>query len=380
MDFLNPKTAVHRHINSEKKTRDYSTLRKDAREFPMMIVVATVYPCNFGCPNCPYSEDNSDLRKTYSAAGGDYLPTDLWEKMAVEAGPYQAWLRCTGGGEPMLHPQMTEMIEFAKNQNCRIWLNTNGSLFGPGEARRNKLQRLVQANIDVIEFSMDAGDAETYAIVRPPLKGAKIDHEKRWVQQIDNIKFALETRKELKSTTRIVVSVIRQQIVKDKLDLIVKFWTEIGVDEVITRKFLSWDDNTKIELSNSADSILYSNLIDEYQEPCVWPFERLNVDTMGRVALCGQDISFRTSHMFPNLKDASIQEIWLGETFTKYRKKHLAGKGRELFPCQNCSAWKAGIRSWDYGWINVLDKSGSNLHKMFKDELGADVEIHTPNS
>ena len=23
-----------------------------------------VYPCNFGCPNCPYTDENSDLRKT----------------------------------------------------------------------------------------------------------------------------------------------------------------------------------------------------------------------------------------------------------------------------------------------------------------------------
>lgn len=379
MEFQKP-PAIHRSVVSQKNNRNYSELRKDAREYPMMIVISTVYPCNFGCPNCPYSEDNSDLREIYAKSGGDYLPQSLWNKIAVESGPYGAWLRCTGGGEPMMHPKMTEMIEFAKQKGCRVWLNTNGSLFGPNVARRDKLTRIIEANVDIIEFSMDAGDAETYQIVRPPLKGANINALIRWENQVENIKYALKERLRLKSTTRVVVSVIRQQIIANKIEEIIDFWTSVGVDEVITRKFLSWDDNTNINLDNSSDKFLYSNPSVENEEPCVWPFERLNVDTLGRIALCGQDISFRTSKLFPNLNDSTVREIWLGETFTKYREKHLSGKGRELFPCTNCSAWKAGVRSWDYGWINVLDKSGQNLNKVFKEELGADVEIHTPKA
>jgi hypothetical protein len=28
-------------------------LRAGAEEFPMMVVISIIYPCNFGCPNCP---------------------------------------------------------------------------------------------------------------------------------------------------------------------------------------------------------------------------------------------------------------------------------------------------------------------------------------
>jgi hypothetical protein len=31
----------------------------------------------------------------------------------------------------MLHPRMVDMIEYAKEKGARIWLNTNGSMFGP---------------------------------------------------------------------------------------------------------------------------------------------------------------------------------------------------------------------------------------------------------
>src|SRR6202453_3933217 len=103
---------------------DFST-RPGAEEFPLMVVISIIYPCNFGCPNCPYTDGNSQIRQFYRENKGDLLPVELWKKMAVECGPYGAWLRCTGGGEPMLHQHMVEMIEFAKAQRARVWLNTN---------------------------------------------------------------------------------------------------------------------------------------------------------------------------------------------------------------------------------------------------------------
>ena len=49
-----------------------------------------------------------------------------------------------------------------------------------------------------------------------------------------------------------VVSIIRQAAVEGRLDAAVDFWLkEIGVDEVITRKFLTWDDNTAIPFGKS---------------------------------------------------------------------------------------------------------------------------------
>ena len=91
-------------------------LRPGAEEFPLMIVISIIYPCNYGCPNCPYTDSNSEIRRFYHERKGDLFPVELWKKIAVEAGPYSAWLRCTGGGEPMLHPHMVDMVEFAKQQ------------------------------------------------------------------------------------------------------------------------------------------------------------------------------------------------------------------------------------------------------------------------
>src|SRR3989338_5010300 len=89
-------------------------LRPGAEEFPLQIIIATIYPCNLGCPLCPYTDGNSDIRKFYHAHDADLFPPELFKRIAREAAPYKAFLRCTGGGEPTLHPEMFNLIEYTK--------------------------------------------------------------------------------------------------------------------------------------------------------------------------------------------------------------------------------------------------------------------------
>jgi len=330
-------------------------LRPGAEVFPLQVVISLIYPCNFGCPNCPYTDENSAIRRFYRERSGDLLPPALWEKMADECGVHGAWMRCTGGGEPMLHPQMVDMIEYARQRGARVWLNTNGSRFGPDGAGRQRLERVLSVGIDLIEFSMDAADAATYAVLRPPRGGPPANPGRWFSRHVDNVRAALAQRRQLGAPTRIVVSLIRQQALEGKLDAAVRFWSEeVGVDEVITRKFLSWDDNTSIDLGKALDRRLYATVEESSRSPCVWPFERLNVDTLGRIALCGQDIAFQTAALFPTIWERSIADIWQGEMFQWYRRMHLDGRGAECSPCGGCSAWRAGIRDWDHGWLKVL--------------------------
>lgn len=366
-------------MSQTKEAEKQYGLRQDAMEFPMMLVLSIIYPCNFGCPSCPYTDGNSEIRQFYRQRDGDLFPVELWNKIAAEAGPYGAWMRCTGGGEPMLHPHMVDMIEFAKKQGCRVWMNTNGSMMGPHPKHRRKLERLIEAGIDLIEFSMDAADAETYAKVRPPRGGAPRDPKGWFENHVGNIRAALELRKQHVKPTRVVVSIIRQELIEGKLDEAVQFYLKnVGVDEVITRKFLTWDDNTTISHNKALDHHLYADLPTERKQPCVWPFERLNVDTLGRVALCGQDVSFRTADKFPNLFEHTVQEVWRGEMFDWYRKMHLEGRGAEAWPCRNCSAWLAGVRDWEHGWLKVLKTSGEHLREVMAKDLGVEVEIYNP--
>ncbi len=304
-------------------TQEEYGLRPEAKEFPMMLVLSFVYVCNAGCPNCPYN--NSEIRETYKDAM--IMSDEVFRRLADEAGPHGSLLRLSGGGEPMLHPKAVEHILYAKGKGCRIGLITNGSRFN-----EENLTRLISAGIDAIEFSVDAGDAETYAIVR-----ANLD----WERLNTSVRMAVDIRNRLKSPTRIVTSVINQQGVD--VDKAEAHWSAI-VDKVQIRKFLTWGYNE----DKSADDSPY--LPPEERLPCPWLFERFNVDSRGDVTLCGEDIAF--TERFANVMARSIKDIWLGPEFERFRKLHLERRGHEIGICATCPDWK--YRSWQYNYWKVL--------------------------
>lgn len=304
-------------------TQEEYGLRPEAKEFPMMLVLSFVYVCNAGCPNCPYN--NSEIRDTYKDAM--IMGDEVFRRLADEAGPYGSLLRLSGGGEPMLHPKAVEHILYAKEKGCRIGLITNGSRFN-----EENLTKLISAGIDAIEFSVDAGDAETYATVR-----ANLD----WERLNASVRMAVDIRNRLKSPTRIVTSVINQQGVD--VDKAEAHWSAI-VDKVQIRKFLTWGYNE----DKSADDSPY--LPPEERLPCPWLFERFNVDSRGDVTLCGEDIAFK--ERFANVMERSIKDIWLGPEFEELRRKHLERRGHEIAICSTCPDWK--YRSWQYNYWKVL--------------------------
>ncbi len=169
----------------------------------MMLVLSFVYPCNALCPHCPYT--NSNIRKEYRDA--PYMPEATYKKIADESGRYGAYLRISGGGEPMLHPQATELLVYAKQVGCKIGLITNGSLFDEASS-----SALLDVGVDMIEFSVTGVD----------------------------------------------------------IDAVEKYWVDgIGMDYLIKRKFLTWGTNTTLDPSSSADPAAYLNT-DEMPCPFIF--------------------------------------------------------------------------------------------------------------
>lgn len=294
----------------------------------MMLVLSFAYPCNAICPHCPYT--NSNIRKNYQDA--PWMEEALFKKIADEAGRHGAMLRISGGGEPMLHPQAVELLVYAKSVGARIGLITNGS-----KLTEKSLAALIRAEVDLIEYSVDAATAEDYAVARKGL---------RWEFLLESVRTALRLRNESRSTTKIIASGVNQKLVD--IDAVEKFWRDtIGVDYFIKRKFLTWGENTSLDDSRSADPAPYLNT-DEV--PCPFLFERLNIDSRGNVMVCGYDIAARTS--MGNVHTSSIAQIWHGEGFRYYREKHLANRGKEIPLCASCPDWK--YRSWTHNYWKVV--------------------------
>jgi radical SAM protein with 4Fe4S-binding SPASM domain len=312
-----PKPAEH--------TQESYGIREEAQEFPMMSVISFVYVCNAQCPNCPYT--NSAIRDEYRDM--PIMEEDTFRIIADQCGEHHAWIRISGGGEPMLHPKAVELMEYAKKVGAKVGLITNGSRFNEENAGR-----LIEAGIDMIEFSVDAADDETYGRVRKGLS---------FGQLISNVKMVVEMRKALASPTKIIASGVNQKGVD--IEAVARFW-EPQVDNFQKRKYLTWGIN---DPSCSADPTPY--LPPEQRIPCPFIFERLNIDSRGKVMVCGYDIAAKTD--MGNIHQKSISEIWHGAEFGFYRQMHLDRRGSEIELCSRCPDWQ--YRSWKHNYWKIVE-------------------------
>jgi radical SAM protein with 4Fe4S-binding SPASM domain len=268
------------------------------------------------------------------------MGVDTFKLIADQCGSYGAWIRISGGGEPMLHPQAVELMEYAKQKGAKVGLITNGSRFTDEECRR-----LLAAGVDMIEFSVDAADPETYHRVRTGLV---------WETLLDSVKRMVRMRNETGSVTKIIASGINQHGVE--IDAVAAFWEPL-VDNFQKRKYLTWGIN---DPAMSADATPY--LPPEEQIPCPFIFERLNIDSRGRVMVCGFDIAGTTD--MGNVHDKSIKDIWHGEEFEYYRQKHLTRNAGDIEMCRNCPDWK--YRSWKHNYWKIVDNAERTRQQRFE--------------
>jgi MoaA/NifB/PqqE/SkfB family radical SAM enzyme len=308
---------------------------RDQESFPQMVVINTTYVCNAQCPHCPYT--NSDIRKEPRAQQFPYMSEEVFKVIADQVGRARATLRISGAGEPLLHKKIVDFIGYAKRQGCQVGLISNGSLLSEGMA-----VGLLNSQIDMIEFSVDAADPETYGKVRKGLHFEKT---------MENIKRCVRLRNEQSAKTNIIASVVNQKLVSDKIDEIVSFWESI-VDKVQVRKYLTWDIN---DLDESGDIAPYLTT----DAPCPFPFDRLMIDSNGDARFCVYDIKGRTH--WGNVMLEPITAIWKNQDFQFLREIHIQREFEKFPICKNCLDRQ--FRSWSYNYFALRESASLKRNK-----------------
>ena len=126
----------------------------DSETIPRVFIEPTVL-CNLSCFKSVCSRE-SGILKTRSRMT---FPLEDFISLIDEIGPTLVRLDLFNYGEPFLHPQALEMIEYVKKNYPGIYLyiSTNGLLLD-----KEKIKRIVRAGVDEFTFSVDGADQETY--------------------------------------------------------------------------------------------------------------------------------------------------------------------------------------------------------------------------
>lgn len=298
-------------------------------DFPKMVVCDFAHPCNAKCPHCVYTQF-IELRR--HDGGTPFMKPELFRKIADEAGAYGALLRITGAGEPFLHKDILDLVEYAKARGCRIGIITNGSIMDD-----DRITRLLACGLDAIEFSVDAADSETYSRVR-----AGLDFE----ALISRVKRFVEIRNQRKAKTVVMCSIVDQPAAGVDVRAVEAFWRPL-VDNVIIRKYLRWG---KLPPANHTEGDWY--LDPRHKVPCPIPFDRLFIHISGEARWCIYDVSTYKERM-GDVNTESIKDIWHGEKFQAYRQHQLNGEWYKIEMCKNCTDYP--YRSWNHNYWKSLD-------------------------
>lgn len=326
-------------IAEESAAARYGFYGRLKTEFPSQIIVDNTELCNLACIHCAHQ-----IFKKSEYYGGRSLSPDLNAKLVDEVKQYgqgiTQYIRYSANGEPLIHPRIYEMLEYAvRNSGVTVTLTTNGTLMN-----EKRTERLLAAGVDVIDISIDAFTPETYAKIR-------VDGDLNVTRA--NVLRLLQMAKQLSVHTKVVVSYIEQpQNVHETRDF-EAFWKDKGTDYVVVRRLHS---NAGV-IKAVADRMRKENA-KEVRRPCLYPWERIVLNPRGYLSFCPADWTHGAAIV--DYRTTTIKETWQGEFYQKLRKAHLTNDFANYPFCGQCPDWKA-TRWPDEG------RSYANMIQEFKE-------------
>lgn len=119
--------------------------------FPLYVEISPVGSCNHRCLFCAYDFIGYPNRRL--EAGRTLKLLDEFAEAGVRS------ILFAGEGEPLLHPDLANMVNHAKNNGIDVGLFTNGQLL-----TQEKINSILPA-LTFVRFSFNGGTAESYARV-----------------------------------------------------------------------------------------------------------------------------------------------------------------------------------------------------------------------
>jgi SynChlorMet cassette radical SAM/SPASM protein ScmF len=133
------------------------TKDKEERKYPLnQLYFYLTEGCNLKCRHCWIAPKFQDEDRSYPM-----LSIDLFKSIVKQAKPLGLSGVKLTGGEPLLHPEIGEMLDHVKDQDLNLFVETNGVLCTPEIARQ-----IEKCKYHFVSVSLDGADASTHEWVR----------------------------------------------------------------------------------------------------------------------------------------------------------------------------------------------------------------------
>lgn len=295
---------------------------------PVSVEVGPVNGCNHECLHCGYTQIFDEKREN------QIIPrTEVFYRFLDDfhlLGGKEVYF--AGSGEPTLHPDMFDWSDYGNKLGLLMQLSTNGIAF------TDRKKEIAVQSMQWIRFSVNGGDAETYARVH----GTDI---KDYDRLKTNLKDMAAIKQESGSECLLFLQIALFQENYRSLDAMVEFFEDSGAELLIVRrarfednkdewipdkafedKLKQYDVNERIQVR--WDSFSESEVFKCWKK-CLASNFKTHMDYQGKMLACVNPDSY--SYVYGNICHDRFKDIWFSE-----RKKEIFKEVESLGQKLNC--------------------------------------------
>jgi radical SAM protein with 4Fe4S-binding SPASM domain len=295
---------------------------------PISISFEPTTSCNLRCPECP-----SGLRSFTRPTG--MLDKGLYKDVLSQLEETLSYLTFYFQGEPYLHPQFLEMINYASGKGVYTATSTNAHFLKDDISRQT-----IESRLDRLIISIDGTTQETYQSYRV---GGSLD---RVIEGTENI---LRWKRKLRSKTpHIVFQFLVVGPNEHQIPAVYALAKKLKVDQVVlkTAQVYDYQHGSALIPKQEKYSRYHHNgdgtyrLKNDLSDHCWKMWHSCVITWDGKVVPCCFD---KDAHfVLGDLTRQSFHEIWFSEAYKNFRASLLKSRS-EIEICKNCTE---GTKVW----------------------------------
>lgn len=317
---------------------------------PYAVQIFPIYACNLRCEYCIHSlpvERRGFISECTS------MDLNLYKKAIDDLshfGQKIKMLRFAAMGEPLLHPQIAEMVQYAKLKNIAesVEIVTNGVLL------TSELSlSLIDAGLDRLRISLEGLSSEAY-----------LEHCNRSIDYnlfYKNLEYFYFNKRNTSVYIKIIDYMLHSE--DDERNFFQSFSPisdEIAIEHLTPTidqiDYHAIDDHTDFTLSQNGIALTDAKI-------CPMPFYFMQINPDGAVVPC---CSTKYPTIFGNIKEDTVKNIWNGQAFRQFRYQMLSGTHSVCSTCGQCNLYLYGLNPEDYldPYADVLREKLNTLEKV----------------
>ncbi|MEB3828463.1 radical SAM/SPASM domain-containing protein [Phormidium sp. CCY1219] len=273
--------------------------------YPPYLQIEPTSICNYRCVFC-YQTDNVFTQRKNGFMG--HMTFETFRRIIDRAEGNIEFISLASRGEPLLCPEIEEMLAYTRGKFLNLKMNTNASMLD-----ERKAHAILQSGIQTLVFSADAAQEPLYSQLRVNGKLERV---------LSNIKQFQKIKETQYSNSKIITRVSGVKFdERQNLDDMEQYWGEL-VDQVAFVNYNPWEN-------------VYESPPTEVQKPCSDLWRRMFVWWDGKVNPC--DVDYRSTLAVGSIGDNDLSSLWRSSSYESLRVGHLEQRRSQISPCDRCT-------------------------------------------